>query len=51
MWPNSKFPAGLVTLAEEIHNGKLHFLCSDLDIYIYGQVVYKNINELNGAGR
>ena len=29
MWPNPQFPADLVTFAEEISNGKLHFLCSD----------------------
>ena len=29
MWPNSQFPADLVTLTEEIVNGKLHFLCSE----------------------
>ena len=26
---SSHFPADLVTFAEEILNGKLHFLCSD----------------------
>ena len=29
MWPNPQFPADLVTFTEKIHNGKLHFLCSD----------------------
>ena len=24
-----QFPADLVTFAEQIHNGKLHFLCSE----------------------
>ena len=28
MWPNSQFPADLVTFTEENLNGKLHFLCS-----------------------
>ena len=28
MWLNLQFPADLVTFTEEIHNGKLHFLCS-----------------------
>ena len=28
MWPNPQFPAGSVTLIEEILNGKFHFLCS-----------------------
>ena len=27
-WPNSQFPADLVTFTEEIFNGKLHFLCN-----------------------
>ena len=27
MSPDPQFPADLVTLAEEILNGKLHFLC------------------------
>ena len=30
MWPNPKFPVDLVTFTEEILNGKLHFLCSEL---------------------
>ena len=29
MWPDSQFPVDLVIFTEEIHNGKLHFLCSD----------------------
>ena len=29
MWQNLQFPADLVTFAEQIHNGKLHFLCSE----------------------
>ena len=29
MWPNPKETADLVTFTEEIHNGKLHFLCSE----------------------
>ena len=29
MWPNPQFSRDLVTFAEEILNGKLHFLCSD----------------------
>ena len=30
MQQNPRFPAGLVTFTEEILNGKLHFLSSDL---------------------
>ena len=30
MWPNHQDTADLVTFTEEILNGKLHFLCSDL---------------------
>ena len=29
MRPNPQFTTDLVTFAEEIRNGKLHFLCSD----------------------
>ena len=29
MWPNPQFPADLITFAEEILSGKLHFLCSE----------------------
>ena len=28
MWPNSHFPADVITFTEEILNGKLHFLCN-----------------------
>ena len=31
MWPNPQFPADLLTLTEEILNGKLHFLCNESD--------------------
>ena len=31
MWPNLQFPADLLTFTGEILNGKLHFLCSDLE--------------------
>ena len=30
MWLRTQFPADLVTFTEEILNGKLHFLCSDI---------------------
>ena len=26
------FPADMVTFTKEIHNGKLHFLCSDANV-------------------
>ena len=33
MWLNlTKFPADLVTFTEEVLNGKLHFLCSVIDL-------------------
>ena len=32
MWPDPQFLADLVTLSEEILNGKLHFLCSEFVI-------------------
>ena len=31
MGANPQFPADLVTFAEKILHGKLHFLCSDLE--------------------
>ena len=30
MWPISQETADLVTFTEEILNGKIHFLCSDI---------------------
>ena len=30
MWPNPQESAALVTFTEEILNGELHFLCSDI---------------------
>ena len=30
MWPNPQETADLVTFAEKILNGKLHFLCSNI---------------------
>ena len=34
MWPNPRdqIPGDLVTFTEEIFNGKLHFLCSEMSI-------------------
>ena len=32
MRPNPKETAGFVTFTEEILNGKLHFLCSAMDL-------------------
>ena len=29
MWPNTQFPADLVTFTEEIRNGRLNFLYSE----------------------
>ena len=31
MGPNPQQTADWVTFTEEIHNGKLHFLCSDIN--------------------
>ena len=39
MWPNPQFSADLVIFAEEIPNGKLHFLCSRLRIKTYSYLV------------
>ena len=30
MWPNPQVNVDLLTFTEEILNGKLHFLCSDI---------------------
>ena len=30
MWPNPQETVGLVAFTEEIPDGKLHFLCSDI---------------------
>ena len=32
MWPNPQLPADFITFTEEILNGKLHFLCSDIGV-------------------
>ena len=39
MWPNSQFPADLVTFTEEILNRKFHFLCSDISNYDDGNLL------------
>ena len=31
MWPNPQESAELVTFTEEVFNGKLHFLCSEMN--------------------
>ena len=41
MWPNPQFPADLVTFAEEIPNGKLHFLRSVLALGIIEPKLHK----------
>ena len=33
MWPNPQKTADLVTIIEEILNGKFHFLCNDVSIF------------------
>ena len=39
MWPNPQETEDLITFTEEILNGKLHFLCSELlvfgETYVY----------------
>ena len=35
MWPNPQETADLVIFTEEIRNGKLHFLCSVIDLVIF----------------
>ena len=46
MWPNPQFSADLVTFAEEIPNGKLHFfLYSRLRIKTYSYLVDDRIED------
>ena len=35
MLPNPQIPAHLVTFAEEILNGKIHFLCSEMSFFFF----------------
>ena len=35
MLPNPQIPADLVTFAEEILNGKIHFLCSEMSFFFF----------------
>ena len=35
MWPNPQKTADLVTFTEDILNGKLHFLCSVIDLVTF----------------
>ena len=46
MWPNPQETADLVTFNEEIHNGKLHILCSALYYVLSqnGQTHFKNLS-------
>ena len=46
MCPNTQFLADLVTLTEEILNGKLHFLCTDSKKTFPGNVL-KKTDKLN----
>ena len=39
MWPNPQFSADLVAFTEEMLNGKLHFLCSELCCNIFVSAV------------
>ena len=43
--PNPQETADLVRFTEEILNGKLHFLCSDLSRIIYKTTYIKPIND------
>ena len=39
------FPADLVTFTEEILNGKLHFLCSDVYPFVHWILNFYNLND------
>ena len=47
MWPNPQFPADLVTFAEEVLNGKLNFLCSDIRPEAYSEFCQTSKNILD----
>ena len=52
MWPNSQFPADLVTFTEEILNEKLHFLCSvPANHYSKITMFFSNISNRSAALR
>ena len=46
MWPNLQSTADLVTFTEEILNGKLHFLCSDVSIGSFFSLVRNEQGDL-----
>ena len=48
MWPNPQETADLVTFTEEIFNGKLHFLCRDLEGFLQGPK-YASENKFEGV--
>ena len=51
MRPNLQFPADLVTLTEEILNGKLHFLCSELSYIGAQERLFFDTKQLNNKER
>ena len=48
MWPIPQFAAELVTFTEEILNGKLHFLCSEISdiIHLRNKILYIEASRL-----
>ena len=52
MWPNREFSDDFVTFAEEILNGKLHFLCSAEThfIFVYFTLFFLNDRRLSLLG-
>ena len=50
MWPNSQFPADLVTFTEEILNEKLHFLNGEawfVNVKLCGLIDYNLFFDVN----
>ena len=47
MWPNSQETTDLVTVTEEIFNGKLHFLCS-VSRLCSEEVFFQNVEKSSG---
>ena len=43
MWPNPRETGNLVTFNEEILNGKLHFLCSEVKLSTWCNMVIMNL--------
>ena len=50
MWPNPQETSDLVTFTEEILNGELHFLCSNMIIKVTVQAIRSQAQQLSLIG-